>query len=82
MTDGVLIAATPMPELSAELIALSARSDDALAAALPDATQPPTELHRAMRYSVLDAMVDAATGHVLSGSRTTPEEVVEVWVFV
>ena len=53
MTDGVLIAATPMPELSAELIALSARSDDALAAALPDATQPPTELHRAMRYSVL-----------------------------
>ncbi|MFZ2235148.1 MAG: (2E,6E)-farnesyl diphosphate synthase [Dokdonella sp.] len=42
-----------MPELSAELIALSARSDDALAAALPDETQPPTELHRAMRYSVL-----------------------------
>ncbi len=42
-----------MPELSAELIALSARSDDALAAALPDENQPPIELHRAMRYSVL-----------------------------
>ena len=53
MTFGVLIAETSMPELSAELIALSARSDDALAAALPDETQPPTELHRAMRYSVL-----------------------------
>ena len=35
----------------------------------------------AMRYSVLDAVVDTATGRVLSGSRTTPEEVVEVWTF-
>ena len=53
MTVGALIAETSMPELSAELIALSARSDDALAAALPDEAQPPTQLHRAMRYSVL-----------------------------
>src|SRR5882672_7310510 len=32
---------------------LSARADAALARALPPADQPPTELHRAMRYAVL-----------------------------
>ena len=53
MTRGVRVAEGAMPELSAELIALSARSDEALAAALPDESQPPTALHRAMRYSVL-----------------------------
>ena len=53
MTVGALTADAPVPELSAELIALSARSDDALAAALPVENQPPMELHRAMRYSVL-----------------------------
>lgn len=35
----------------------------------------------AMRYSVLDATVEAATGRVVSGSRTEPTEVVEVWTF-
>jgi farnesyl diphosphate synthase len=40
-------------ELTPELLALSARADEALAAALPDEAQPPTELHRAMRYAVL-----------------------------
>ena len=53
MTVGALTAYASMPELSPELTALSARSDTALAAALPDESQPPTELHRAMRYSVL-----------------------------
>lgn len=42
-----------MSELVPELLALSARADAALARALPDQDQPPTELHRAMRYAVL-----------------------------
>jgi len=40
-------------ELTPELVALSSRADEALARALPDETQPPVELHRAMRYAVL-----------------------------
>jgi predicted lipid-binding transport protein (Tim44 family) len=35
----------------------------------------------AMRFSLIDAMVDAASGDVLSGSRTSPQEVTEVWTF-
>ncbi len=42
-----------MCELSTELLALSARADAALARFLPDETQPPIPLHRAMRYAVL-----------------------------
>ena len=42
-----------MSDLTPELLALSARADAALARALPDADQPPIELHRAMRYAVL-----------------------------
>ena len=42
-----------MNELTPELLALSARADEALARALPDEAQPPTQLHRAMRYAVL-----------------------------
>jgi farnesyl diphosphate synthase len=40
-------------ELTPELVALSARADEALARALPAESQPPLELHRAMRYAVL-----------------------------
>jgi len=40
-------------DLSPDLLALSARADEALARALPGETQPPVELHRAMRYAVL-----------------------------
>ncbi|MBN8481625.1 MAG: (2E,6E)-farnesyl diphosphate synthase [Xanthomonadales bacterium] len=40
-------------ELTAELLAWSARADDVLARALPPATQPPVDLHAAMRYAVL-----------------------------
>jgi farnesyl diphosphate synthase len=40
-------------DLTPELLALSARADEALARALPDEAQPPAELHRAMRYAVL-----------------------------
>ncbi|MEO5558463.1 MAG: (2E,6E)-farnesyl diphosphate synthase [Dokdonella sp.] len=40
-------------DLSPALMALSARADQALARALPGEDQPPLELHRAMRYSVL-----------------------------
>lgn len=36
----------------------------------------------AMRYSLIDATVEAATGKVLDGSRTEPHEMVEVWTFV
>jgi predicted lipid-binding transport protein (Tim44 family) len=35
----------------------------------------------AMRYSLVDAMVDRATGRVISGDRTAPQEVTEVWTF-
>ena len=35
----------------------------------------------AMRYSLLDAEVETASGRVISGSRTEPTEVTEVWTF-
>jgi predicted lipid-binding transport protein (Tim44 family) len=35
----------------------------------------------AMRYSVLNPILDQATGRVVSGSATLPEEVTEVWTF-
>ena len=35
----------------------------------------------AMCYSLVDAMVDRATGSVISGDRVTPQEVTEVWTF-
>ena len=35
----------------------------------------------AMRYSVLNPIVDQATGRVVSGSASVPEEVTEVWTF-
>lgn len=35
----------------------------------------------AMRYSLTDAVVDAATGKLVAGSRTEPQEVTEVWTF-
>ena len=44
---------TSVSELTPELLALSARADQALARVLPDETQAPVELHRAMRYAVL-----------------------------
>ena len=40
-------------ELPADLFDLSARADAVLARVLPPEDQPPTELHRAMRYAVL-----------------------------
>ena len=35
----------------------------------------------AMRYSIVDATVEAASGRVVSGSTTAPQEVTEVWTF-
>jgi predicted lipid-binding transport protein (Tim44 family) len=35
----------------------------------------------AMRYSLIDATVETASGRVVSGSRTEPQEVTEVWTF-
>ena len=35
----------------------------------------------AMRYSLLNPIVEQATGRVVSGSATVPEEVTEVWTF-
>lgn len=35
----------------------------------------------AMRYSIIDATVEAASGRIVSGSTTAPEEVTEVWSF-
>jgi predicted lipid-binding transport protein (Tim44 family) len=35
----------------------------------------------AMRYALTDAMIETASGRVVSGSTTQPEEVTEVWTF-
>lgn len=35
----------------------------------------------AMRFSLIDAMVDRNSGKVVSGDRTTPQEVTEIWTF-
>ena len=35
----------------------------------------------AMRYSLVDATVDRASGRVISGDRVAPQEVTEVWTF-
>lgn len=35
----------------------------------------------AMRYSLVDAVVDRVTGRVVSGDRTRPSEVAELWTF-
>jgi farnesyl diphosphate synthase len=43
----------PNPEVAPSIDALIARADHALAQALPNDSQPPIELHRAMRYAVL-----------------------------
>jgi predicted lipid-binding transport protein (Tim44 family) len=36
----------------------------------------------AMRYSLIDVMVDRKSGKLVSGSKTVPEEVTELWTFV
>ena len=46
-------AAGPAAQLSPELIAWSARADAVLARVLPSSSQPPEDLHGAMRYAVL-----------------------------
>jgi predicted lipid-binding transport protein (Tim44 family) len=35
----------------------------------------------AMRYAIVDVMVDRATGRVVGGDRSVPQEVTEVWTF-
>jgi predicted lipid-binding transport protein (Tim44 family) len=35
----------------------------------------------AMRYAIVDQMLDRATGRVVSGDRSAPHEVTEVWTF-
>jgi predicted lipid-binding transport protein (Tim44 family) len=35
----------------------------------------------AMRFAIVDATVDRATGRVVSGDRNTPQEVTEIWTF-
>jgi predicted lipid-binding transport protein (Tim44 family) len=35
----------------------------------------------AMRFSLLDTMVDRASGRVISGNPSVPQEVTEVWTF-
>jgi predicted lipid-binding transport protein (Tim44 family) len=35
----------------------------------------------ALRYSLIDAMIDRATGRVISGDRGAPRDVTEVWTF-
>ena len=36
----------------------------------------------AMRYGLIDAMIDRTTGRVVAGDANTPQEVTEVWTFV
>jgi predicted lipid-binding transport protein (Tim44 family) len=35
----------------------------------------------AMRYSIIDATVDASSGRIVSGTKASPQEVAEVWTF-
>jgi predicted lipid-binding transport protein (Tim44 family) len=35
----------------------------------------------AMRFSLIDVMVDRASGNIVSGNPQTPQEVTEVWTF-
>jgi predicted lipid-binding transport protein (Tim44 family) len=35
----------------------------------------------AMRFSMIDAVVDRASGQVVEGDRTTPQEATEIWTF-
>lgn len=35
----------------------------------------------AMRYSIVDAVVESRTGRVVSGSKTEPQQVTEIWTF-
>jgi predicted lipid-binding transport protein (Tim44 family) len=35
----------------------------------------------AMRYAIDDVMLDRATGRIVSGNRSAPQEVTEVWTF-
>ena len=35
----------------------------------------------AMRFSMIDAVVERASGQVVEGNRTTPQEVTEIWTF-
>ena len=35
----------------------------------------------AMRYAIVDSVVDVSSGNIVSGDRTKPQEVTEVWTF-
>ena len=35
----------------------------------------------AMKYSLIDAMVEKSSGHIIAGDRTVPQEVTETWTF-
>jgi predicted lipid-binding transport protein (Tim44 family) len=35
-----------------------------------------------MRFSLIDTMVDKASGRIVSGNPNQPEEVTELWTFV
>lgn len=74
-------------ELTAPLLALSARAETALAERLPPADQPPAPLHEAMRYAVLGGgkrlrpMLVYATGQALGAplaSLDAPAAAVEI----
>jgi len=63
-------------ELTASLHDFAARADRALERALPDADQPPLELHRAMRYALLGGgkrmrpLLVYASGHAFGADAT------------
>lgn len=53
MQEPAISASPSAIDLSSTLLAYAAHADNALARALPSDDQPPTDLHQAMRYSVL-----------------------------
>ncbi len=36
----------------------------------------------AIKYSIVDAMVDISTGRVVEGDRNSPQEITEIWTFI
>jgi predicted lipid-binding transport protein (Tim44 family) len=65
------------------LLALVARESDFLQGDLAEAWREPENDYAsvAVRFSLINTMVDRATGKVVSGDPVTPEVSTEIWTF-